>query len=283
MSTPATDALAAPEPTGYKAPTGADLLDASEAKEAGTATSQQLALIADWEASAAAAELAERYVRIRDNMARALSTPQGLAQAPIAWDNGAQRRRMYAWARERVARRGLRPSTVVPSETSARTGARPRGAGRPSVNGASRRSNARSGDSGDPDEPEPPGSAGRRLCGCGCRESIEHLAPQARYVNDTHRKRGARAQEWAEEYTTAPPSALVVDVGAATRFESREDLAGLMTLRPREDHKGYVYGRFNRGPEWDWWSWRTRPRRGFAQRNPLVTRWERPRPAEVTR
>ena len=115
-----------------------------------------------------------------------------------------------------MARRGLRPSTVVPSETSARTGARPRGAGRPSVNGASRRSNARSGDSGDPDEPEPPGSAGRRLCGCGCRESIEHLAPQARYVNDTHRKRGARAQEWAEEYTTAPPSALVVDVGAAT-------------------------------------------------------------------
>jgi hypothetical protein len=34
-----------------------------------------------------------------------------------------------------------------------------------------------------------------RRCGCGCRASIEHLAGQARYLNDAHRKRAERTQK----------------------------------------------------------------------------------------
>jgi hypothetical protein len=34
-----------------------------------------------------------------------------------------------------------------------------------------------------------------RRCECGCGASIEHLRPQARYVDDTHRKRAERAPE----------------------------------------------------------------------------------------
>jgi hypothetical protein len=34
-----------------------------------------------------------------------------------------------------------------------------------------------------------------RFCECGCRTPIEHLRPQARYLNEAHRKRAERAQK----------------------------------------------------------------------------------------
>ena len=75
--------------------------------------------------------------------------------------------------------------------------ARARGAGRPKAH--STRSSARSGDSGE--DGEPPG----RTCGCGCGESIDHRASQARYLDDAHaaadrqRRRRARDRDWAPD------------------------------------------------------------------------------------
>ena len=34
-----------------------------------------------------------------------------------------------------------------------------------------------------------------RLCECGCGTSLEGLRPQARYLNDSHRKRAERGQK----------------------------------------------------------------------------------------
>jgi hypothetical protein len=40
--------------------------------------------------------------------------------------------------------------------------------------------------------------SGRRFCGCGCGASIEHLRPQARYLNHTHRQRAHDRQKASE-------------------------------------------------------------------------------------
>jgi hypothetical protein len=64
---------------------------------------------------------------------------------------------------------------------------RARGAGAPAVRPASsRRSSERSGDSGEDGEPE-------RACG-HCGSDISHLARQARYCGDAHRKAAARVE-----------------------------------------------------------------------------------------
>jgi hypothetical protein len=87
-----------------------------------------------------------------------------------------------------------------------RTAPRARGAGRPKAQ--STRSSARSGDSGDDsDSSEPP----ERLCACGCREDISHLAPQAKYLNGTHgnrhRQRRKRwlERDWSEDVSPRDP------------------------------------------------------------------------------
>jgi hypothetical protein len=70
-----------------------------------------------------------------------------------------QRRSMAAYRSEHL--KCVRTGAQVPRAT-----ARPRGAGRPALKGASRRSSARSGDSDSEGEPEPPSFA--RICaGCG--------------------------------------------------------------------------------------------------------------------
>lgn len=62
---------------------------------------------------------------------------------------------------------------------------------------ATQRSSAASGDSGsdsDPD-PEPAADVVERSCGCGCGELVVGFAPQAKYLNGTHQKRGKRQQD----------------------------------------------------------------------------------------
>lgn len=94
----------------------------------------------------------------------------------------------------------------IPTTPTTPTTARPRGAGRPRTRTSSaRRSSERSGDSGDDSDPsEPP----ERLCACGCREDISHLAPQARYLNGTHgnRARQRRKRQLARGWNPAVPS-----------------------------------------------------------------------------
>ncbi len=131
-----------------------------------------------WRASTAAAKFAKAQEEIRDNLARRLSTPQGLARALFARRTASERRRMYGWARQRVARRGL-CGTPVSAEAS-RTQARSRGSGRPAASSSSRRSSAKSGDSGSDgsSESEPPGVAGRHCQNCG--RDISHRRADAR-------------------------------------------------------------------------------------------------------
>ena len=79
--------------------------------------------------------------------------------------------------------------------------ARARGAGRPAARRSTTPSRDGPGDDSDSSEPPPAG----RLCGCGCRASIAHKAPQARYLNDTHaaaeRQRRKRARDQAPALT----------------------------------------------------------------------------------
>jgi hypothetical protein len=77
---------------------------------------------------------------------------------------------------------------VVPSGARDRQSHGPRPVHR---RGSRRGERAKSSSSDDPD-PEPP-----RVCRCGCGESISHLAAQARYLNETHRKRAQRARDKA--------------------------------------------------------------------------------------
>lgn len=85
------------------------------------------------------------------------------------------------------------PKPVRIANPARRSMPRARGGGRPRAQAT--RSSARSGDSGseDGESSEPPPA--RRVCGCGCGESIDHLAPQARYLNETHRARAAKRRE----------------------------------------------------------------------------------------
>jgi hypothetical protein len=39
----------------------------------------------------------------------------------------------------------------------------------------------------------------KRVCGCGCGESIDHLRPQAKYLNETHAKRAERTRVIVEQ------------------------------------------------------------------------------------
>jgi hypothetical protein len=64
---------------------------------------------------------------------------------------------------------------------------RARGAGRPAVRGASKRSSARSGDSGEDGETEPPSR--RRLCACCGRDIPADRGPRAKYIDDAHAAR----------------------------------------------------------------------------------------------
>jgi hypothetical protein len=93
------------------------------------------------------------------------------------------------------------------SPPGSRTGARPRGGGRPAFRGASARSSAKSGDSGDDgvgDESEPPPAG--RLCECGCGQGIAHRAAQALYLNDQHGSQPphARAADLRRRYAAGP-------------------------------------------------------------------------------
>lgn len=71
-------------------------------------------------------------------------------------------------------------------------GPRARGAGRPRA----RRStpSSRAGPSDDSESSEPPRD-GRPACACGCGLSMAGKRPQARYLNDAHRKRAQRARD----------------------------------------------------------------------------------------
>lgn len=137
--------------------------------------------------------------------------------------------RLRAWedtSRKRAA--------VEPSAISRAARPRPRGAGRPAVRGASRRSSARSGDSGsDSDSSEPPPAEGRRLCECGCGESIAHLAPQARFLTDTHRKRARRRHVEPPSYAEqAEPC--VCDCGRAVLHDPDNTVVCLLCGRAKE-------------------------------------------------
>jgi hypothetical protein len=59
----------------------------------------------------------------------------------------------------------------------------------------------RAGPGDDGESAEPPSTG--RLCGCGCREDISHLAPQAHYLNDTHGKRARRARDGVKRLAVA--------------------------------------------------------------------------------
>jgi hypothetical protein len=130
--------------------------------------------------------------------------------------------------------------------------------GRPvRVRGSRRSTRSSAGSSrGDPDpEPRPP--HGRR-CHCGCGERIDHLAPQARYLSDAHRKRAARAA------TAEPPANLLDFAEAIADVEFREHYL-VMRLRPNEDELGTVFGRRRLARDGEW-GWRTRPNRSEAAR-----------------
>jgi hypothetical protein len=93
-------------------------------------------------------------------------------------------------------RASLHERKALPTSKPLPRGPRSRGAGRPAVRGASRRSSARSGDSGSEDgEAEPPSTTGRHPCLCGCGASLDHKRRGAKYLNPTHRQRGQRARD----------------------------------------------------------------------------------------
>ena len=58
---------------------------------------------------------------------------------------------------------------------------------------------SRAGPGDDSDPSEPPA----RTCACGCGEDISHLAPQARYLDDTHRKAAARVRDRVKRLAVA--------------------------------------------------------------------------------
>lgn len=109
-------------------------------------------------------ERASRRLEYARRRAERAHKDEHLSPGAIADSN-----REIATAQQRLASISMRPRTTTPPPGRSR-----RGAGRPAVRGAARRSSARSGDSGesgDDDESEPPRSG--RLCECGCRPAHE--------------------------------------------------------------------------------------------------------------
>jgi hypothetical protein len=133
----------------------------------------------------------DNLVATGDEAVRAFSAMVDEHQAK----RGAALRRMPAKVRRDYAtylRTGRLPEARARAPREARND-RPRGSRRSS----SRRSSERSGDSGsEGGEPEP-SPAGRRECEC-CGLPLTGKRPQARYLNDAHRKRAQRQRDRLE-------------------------------------------------------------------------------------
>ncbi len=115
------------------------------------------------------------------------------------------------------------------SSVRPRVSPRRRGAGRPAVKGAARRSSARSGDSDSEGEPEPPS---RRLC-LACGADIAHRRAGATTCGATCRRRLAR-QRASSSYELSEPDETRprVQVGLAGRALKWVDASEVRPLNP---------------------------------------------------
>jgi hypothetical protein len=93
---------------------------------------------------------------------------------------------------------GVVPTRATPVRaTTANIRPRPRarGAGRPAVRGASKRSSAKSGDSGDDSDSSEPPQDGRPPCACGCGLSMVGMRRGAKYLNEAHGSRNRQQRK----------------------------------------------------------------------------------------
>jgi hypothetical protein len=133
-----------------------------------------------------------------------------------------------------------------------RTQPRRRGAGRPAVRGASRRSSARSGDSGSEDgESEPPP---RRLCACCGRDIPADRGPRAKYIDNTHaeRDRQRRKRQRDRERDVRPPTPRPADFWRYYDLTADDlvDLRGLVECRCNGRHVEFDPGECFRCGHW---------------------------------
>lgn len=135
------------------------LIEAEEAVRTGTATVEQREIYASTRKTRR--KMRRTATQVCDTIAVRCQTVQGAIKAPI--DHGNDLKRLVAWSRSRVERRGLRRRHRSIGVVPARTGTRTRGAGRPAARRTT--SNAASGGggpSGDSDEgPGEPPEVGR--------------------------------------------------------------------------------------------------------------------------
>jgi hypothetical protein len=106
----------------------------------------------------------------------------------------------------------------------------------------SRRTTSTRGSPGDdpPDGQSDPES--ERVCGCGCGESIAHLASQARYLNEAHSKRAERARKQpAETRTTIERAGWRSLARDAARADEPEDTFGFFADLMVEDTDGLPF------------------------------------------
>ena len=145
-----------------------------------------------------------------------------------------QRHEMRQYRSARVLLRAVMLPAV------ARTSPRRRGAGRPAVRGASRRSGARSGDSGDDAESAESEPSSSRTC-AGCGGDLTGHRADARTCSATCRGRVARGQLLEPSQSrTDRPIRLVLDgatVGLLTEPQAARFVAATSGLRQCADHR----------------------------------------------
>ncbi|MGO9885157.1 MAG: hypothetical protein ACLPV4_19340 [Solirubrobacteraceae bacterium] len=129
--------------------------------------------------------------------------------AALEWSESDAPAAAVASVRQHLVRRGMWPAESnaptrarvrQPILSAQRHAPRRRGAGRPAVRGASRRSSARSGDSGDDadGEPDAPDTDARRECR-GCGADISHRRSDAKFCSAKCKQRG-----WRGGHTSRP-------------------------------------------------------------------------------